>query len=136
MTKEKLIKEIHNNVFNHFGVDFLKKERHENKIVALDIFQNICIEVLKPYFIRLTDLYSFIGSYTKRDRTSVIASKNRIDLKLFQYPEYKSYYKETNTYFKNLSGATDLHKEIKIRQKALNKEQRKIDKLKKDLECI
>lgn len=136
MTKEELIKEIHNHVFIHFGIDFLKKERHENKIVALDIFQNITIEVLRPYFIRLTDLYNFVGNYSNRDRTSVICSKDRIDLKLFQFPEYREYYKETTRYFKKLSGATDLHEEIKVRQNRIKNEQRKINQLKKDLECI
>jgi hypothetical protein len=136
MTKEELIKEIHNHVFIHFGVDFLKKERHENKIVALDIFQNITIEVLKPYFLRLTDLYNFIGSYSNRDRCSVIASKDRIEIKLFQYPENIKYYKETISYFKKLSDATDLHEEIKVRQNRVRNEQRKINQLKKDLECI
>lgn len=136
MTKEELIKEIHIHVFNYFGFDFIKKERQENKFVALDIFQNITIEALKPYFVRPTDLYNFIGNYSNRDRTSVICSKNRIDVKLFQYPENVKYYKETTRYFKKLSSATDLHKEIKVRQNRIKNEQRKINQLKKDLECI
>ena len=136
MTKEELIKEIHSHVFNYFGFDFLKKGRQENKIFALDIFQNITIEVLRPYFVRLTDLYNFIGKYSNRDRTSVICSKNRIEIKLFQYPENVKYYKETTSYFKKLSGATDLHKEIKVRRNRIKNEQRKIRQLKKELECI
>lgn len=136
MSKEQLIKEIYTHVTKNMGVDFKSKQRHEDKIVALDLFQNICINVLKPFFVRDGDLYIFIGKFTNRDRTSVICSKNRIELKLLQFSEFKQFYKESVSTFKKLSGATDLHDEIRLRQNIIKRERRKINQLKKELECI